>query len=63
MMDPHDETDDDQFDYHDPADCCHEDYEVNVEGRATCLICNARWWPTAKELDRYYGALQGDEML
>lgn len=44
-----------------PDDCDHEDYDVNVEGRATCLICNHRWWPSAKELDQYYGAMQGEE--
>ncbi len=52
---------DDQFP-DDPDDCAHEDYEVNVEGRATCLICNARWWPTATELDRYYGAMQSEDL-
>jgi hypothetical protein len=51
---------DDQFP---EDDCAHEDFEVNVEGRATCLICNERWWPTAEELDDYYGAIQTDETL
>lgn len=37
--------------YDDPPeeDCCHEEYEANWEGMATCDRCGVTWWMTHEQ--------------
>ncbi len=30
--------------------CCHEEYEVDSEGRAHCCVCDHVWYQTAEEV-------------
>lgn len=31
-------------------ECWHEEYEADINGRATCDRCGHRWWLTAEEI-------------
>ena len=31
-------------------ECCHDEHEVNYEGRAVCDRCAATWWASADEI-------------
>ena len=37
-------------------DCCHEEYEVDWEGRAECHYCGAHWRLTGAEHEAYLAA-------
>ncbi len=39
---------DDEFE----EECFHEDYEADVNGRATCCRCSHTWWLTSEEIER-----------
>lgn len=41
LRSPYDERDD---------ECFHEDYEVHINGRATCCRCGEGWYLTAEEI-------------
>jgi hypothetical protein len=34
-------------------ECYHEDFEINLEGRATCDRCGERWWPSDDEIRHF----------
>lgn len=40
----------------DEADCSHEEYDVDWEGRATCIYCNDNWWLTTEQLTAHHEA-------
>ena len=33
-------------------ECDHDDYEIDMEGRAHCDACSATWWADRIEIDR-----------
>lgn len=33
-------------------ECFHEDYEADVNGRASCCRCSHVWWLTSEEIER-----------
>lgn len=35
-----------------PEECCHEDYEADINGRATCCRCGECWYLTSEEIER-----------
>jgi hypothetical protein len=38
-------------------DCDHEDYEIDLTGRATCQRCSQYWWPTSEQISAYDAAM------
>lgn len=34
------------------GECCHEEYEADVNGRATCDRCGVVWYLTAEDIRR-----------
>lgn len=51
-----DEIDDDQFRYEDRDDCDHEQYEIDLDGSATCTYCMETWWPSSESTASYWEA-------
>lgn len=43
LLSPYDDEPDDE--------CCHEDYEADINGRAHCCVCDYTWYLTAEEID------------
>ena len=31
-------------------ECCHEEYEIDMEGRAHCEMCSQTWWASEAEM-------------
>lgn len=31
-------------------ECLHEEYEIDMEGRAHCEMCGEKWWATGDEI-------------
>ena len=56
-----DEPYDDEYEYDLPEDdCWHEDCDVDIlTGRASCNMCDHRWWMTDDEFDAWQ-KLQAD---
>jgi hypothetical protein len=39
-----------QSGYDDREECYHEQYEIDIEGRAHCEMCSESWWASADEV-------------
>ena len=36
--------------YDEYEECYHDDYDIDLEGRAHCSTCNETWWPSVAEM-------------
>lgn len=39
-------------DWRDDEECYHEDYEADINGRATCCRCGHVWYLTSQDIER-----------
>ena len=48
------DTDHRSFDYYADHECDHDDYDIDIlTGRASCNMCDYRWWATEAQIKRY----------
>lgn len=46
------------FDFCQGHVCDHDDYDIDIlTGRASCNMCDYRWWASEREINRYNQSL------